>query len=226
MTVLVPGFKWVTNARNGGGTYGTDFYPYPWRLLMHTMEGWLSEGTAGRHPYPPHLWYSPRTRERFQTVPLDRSAFALYQDNNGEHYTNKACCIQVEIEGWASEASEWPQAWLDYLVDDVVVPIIVTLRTQLGGDINLSNIADIGAIPGSANAYAPQRMLPESEWADFDGLCSHRHVPQNDHWDTGGLNLHYVAWRAAKILNPPEPPPPPVVLPPVRPTSPLPIFGA
>jgi hypothetical protein len=50
-----------------------------------------------------------------------------------------------------------------------------------------------GAIPGSASEHAPQR-LPADRWLNGPiGLCGHRHVPTNDHWDAGGLDLRRIA---------------------------------
>jgi hypothetical protein len=207
--------KWVQNARSSGGTYATYFHPYPFRFVFHTIEGWLSERLAATHAYPPHLWYSPSSRTLLQTVPLSRSGFALYQDNNGQHYTNKARAIQVELEGWSSEAGNWPEQYLINIAEDVLVPVVLWLRS-IGEDLNLDNVPDIGVIPMSARTTAPQRMLPEDEWADFDGVCSHRHVPQNDHWDSGNARLDTIAWHAKRILAAmapaaPEDPPAPVV---------------
>jgi hypothetical protein len=200
----LPGYTWVPNARNGGGSYVPG---HPLRIVLHTMEGWLSASTAANHPYPPHLWASPRTGLKLQTVPLNRSAFALYQGSGP--YTNKAGALQVEIEGFAAEAGQWGDDYLVWLAQHVVVPLC-DWAAQAGSPINLDHVPPIGTIGGSASEHAPQR-LPYGDWEQLDGLCSHRHVPDNDHWDTGTLNIPRLVQLAKELLGtyPPAEPPPP-----------------
>lgn len=191
--------QWISNARNGGGTYDPEGFGYPWRIVLHTIEGSSNPGMIAGHQYPPHLWYSPRTRAIYQTVPLSRSGFALYQASTAPHYTNKARALQVEIEGFAAQTGSWPQQWLDNLTNDIVVPICRWVAL-IGGSINLNDAPAPGAIPNSATANAPQRFTPQ-QWAVFNGLCSHRHIPMgDDHWDTGALDTPRIAQHAALII--------------------------
>ena len=196
----LPGFTWVPNARNGGGTYQTAFYPYPWRICLHTIDGGLSRGSVAGHGVPPHLWYSPARREGYQTIPLSRSSFATWQPPNAPHYTNKARCIQVELEGTAATAGDWPDEWLRNVAEDVLVPICRWVES-VGGRIDLGNVAATGAIGGSARANAPQRLTWQ-QWADFTGVCSHRHVPENgDRWDTGYLDVPRICAIAQELMG-------------------------
>lgn len=199
---------WVPNARNGGGTYDPDGYGYPWRVVAHTIEGSASPGMIAGHPYPPHLWYDPATRVLYQTVPLGRSAFALYQAGDAPHYTNKARALQVEIAGHAADTAVWPTEWCDNIAEDVIVPFCEWAAMQ-GGQIDLLGfIPDPGPIPGSATADAPQRLTPD-QWAALRSMCGHRHVPMgDDHWDPGGLDLRRIARHAAIIIGGLLPPPP------------------
>lgn len=192
---------WVPNARNGGGTYDPDGWGYPWRVVAHTIEGSASPGMIAGHPYPPHLWYDPATRVLYQTVPLGRSAFALYQAGDAPHYTNKARALQVEIAGHAADTAVWPTEWCDNIAEDVIVPFCEWAAMQ-GGQIDLLGfIPDPGPIPGSATADAPQRLTPD-QWAALRSMCGHRHVPMgDDHWDPGGLDLRRIARHAAIIIG-------------------------
>ena len=191
---------WVANARNGGGTYDPESWGYPWRIVLHTIEGSTSVGLIAGHPAPPHLWYNPATRALYQTVPFSRSGFALYQSPGGVHYTNKARALQVEIAGFAAEAASWPQEWLNNLAVDVIVPICQWVAS-VGASINLLDAPEPGPIPGSAANDAPQRFNA-TRWATFNGLCSHRHVWSNgDRWDTGGLDTPRLAQHAALIVG-------------------------
>lgn len=185
---------WVTNARNGGGTYQDG---YSWRICLHTIEGGLSAGSVAGHQYPPHLWYNPATRILYQTVPLNRSAFALYQGSGP--VTNKARTLQVEIAGFAAETANWPQEWRDNITKDIIVPLCQWVAAN-GGQIDLSNVPPVGAIGGSASEHAPQRMS-YAAWNAFDGVCSHRHIPDNDHWDTGGLDVESICLHASYIIG-------------------------
>jgi hypothetical protein len=192
--------QWVPNTRNGGGTYDPDGFGYPWRIVLHTIEGSANASVIAGHQYPPHLWYDPPSRALYQTVPFSRSGFALYQAPDAPHYTNRARAIQVELSGRAAEAGNWPLPWLDAITEDVVVPICQWVASQ-GGSINLNHAPPPGAIPGSATEDAPQRMSPDG-WARFDGVCSHRHVPMGDsHWDTGGLDTPRIAAHAALTVG-------------------------
>lgn len=190
---------WIQNARNGGGTYDPEGWGYPWRIVLHTIEGSANPGTISGHPYPPQIWYRPASRQLFQTVPLSRSGFALYQAPSGLHYTNKARAIQVEIEGFAAETGTWPQEWLDNITADVIIPICQWVAS-VGASIDLNQHPAPGPDANSASEFAPQRM-PESLWGIFNGLCSHRHIPTNDHWDTGQLDTPRIAQHAAMVIG-------------------------
>lgn len=197
---IVTTAQWVPNARNGGGTYDPENFGYPWRIVLHTIEGSANPAVIAGHPFPPHLWYDPATRKLYQTVPLSRSAFALYQAPDAPHYTNKARALQVEIAGRAAEAGSWPLEWLDNITNDVVVPLCQWVSSFMGASINLAFAPPPGAIPGSASATAPQRVAPGT-WALASGLYSHRHVPMgDDHWDTGGLDTPRIAAHAALLI--------------------------
>ena len=200
---------WIPNARGGGGTYDPEGFGYPWRIVLHTIEGSANPSVIAGHAYPPHLWYDPTTRKLYQTVPLSRSAFALYQAPDAPHYTNKARALQVEIAGRAAETASWPLEWLDNITRDVVVPLCQWVAATQGASINLAWAPPVGAIPGSARADAPQRVTP-GIWAVNSGLYSHRHIPMgDDHWDTGGLDTPRIAAHAALLIAGMLPPPTP-----------------
>jgi hypothetical protein len=192
--------EWVLNSRNGGGPYDPEGWGYPFRIVLHTIQGNAEGTTIRNHKAPPHLWYNPATRYMWQTVPLSRASFALWQGSGGTHYTNAARALQVELHGYSPEvASEWPQEWLDNITVDLIVPLCRWVAKQ-GASINLLDAPEPGPIPGSAADDAPQRFS-EIRWATFNGLCSHRHVWSNgDRWDTGALDTPRIAQHAAMII--------------------------
>jgi hypothetical protein len=198
---IVEHATWIANARNGGGTYDPEGFGYPWRIVLHTIEGSANPAVIAGHQYPPHLWYDPATRKLYQTVPLSRSAFALYQASDAPHYTNKARALQVELAGRAAETASWPTEWLNNITEDVVVPMCQWVAQYNGASIDLSWAPDPGPIPGSATEFAPQRVSP-GIWAVNSGLYSHRHVPMGDtHWDTGGLDTPRIAAHARLLIS-------------------------
>ena len=190
---------WVTNARNSGGTYADDGIDYPFRIVLHEIQGSSNPSMIAGHPYPPHIWYNPETRTLYQTVNLGRSSFALYQAANAPYKTNKARALQVELAGYSDYVANEPRAWLNNIAEDVVAPMCSWVATQ-GHSIDLSNIPPPWKIPGSAYPDAPQRFQP-TEWAKFNGLCAHANVPMgDDHWDTGAMDLWWIAEHASYLI--------------------------
>jgi hypothetical protein len=201
MSGLLPGWKWVANARNGGGTYATDFYPYPWRIILHEIQGDDRESMIAGHFAPPHLWYDPVSREKRQTVPLDRSAFALYQAGSAPHFTNKARALQVELAGFTEYTADESDEMLRNIAIDVVVPLVQWVRSQ-GGNINLADTpAPPASLHGAASEFWSYRFTPQ-RWADFNGLGGHVWVPMgDDHWDPGAMDTPRIARYAAEALG-------------------------
>lgn len=199
---LLAGWEWLANARNGGGTYATDFYPYNWRAVIHEIQGSANPSVIRGHASPPHLWYDPITRARYQTVPLDRSAFALWQGADAPHYTNKARALQVEIAGFSTYTPDETPEMLANIARDVVVPLYRWVEAN-GGKLDLLDVPDTDheAMAGSATETAPQRFTPQ-RWADFRGVCGHRHVPMgDDHWDPGAMRMREVCRLALAELG-------------------------
>lgn len=190
---------WVPNARNSGGTYADDGVDYPWRLVYHEIQGGANSGVIGSHPYPPHIWYSADRRILFQTVPLSRSAFALYQASAAPYRTNKARAIQVELEGYSDFVANEPMRWLDNIAEDILIPVAQWVATQ-GGSLDILNLPSPWQVPGSAYTNAPQRFEP-TFWAKFNGVCAHANVPMgDDHWDTGAMDIWRISQHAAYLI--------------------------
>lgn len=195
----LPGAEWIVNARNAGGTYSPG--AFPWRFTLHTTEAVPSSldgarAMAARHKYPPHLWYWPQRDWLGQTVPLDRSAFALVQPK-GAPPTNKAHAIQVEVIGHADQTASWPGEWWDRIGRRILRPVI-----DLGYPVRLDEVA---ATTGHEGYGADGKVrMSWTAWAHFGGVCCHANVPGNEHWDIGRGDLKRVAAAAAPL--PPEPP--------------------
>ena len=180
----------IPNTKNGGGTY----VAAPWRFVVHTTEAVPStvsgaRSMAARHPNPPHLWAWPEQDWVGQTVPLDRSAFALLHPSGTPH-TNKARALQVEVIGHAANSPSKPDWYWEWLGLKVLRPIL-----DAGYPINLDRVHPTTGNDGYGTAGAVRMQW--AQWASFDGVCGHSAVPGNSHWDPGAAPLHLIA-EAAK----------------------------
>jgi hypothetical protein len=181
----VPGAERIASRLSGGS-----YLAGPWRFVFHTIEGEPSADAfrrlAAGHTSPPHLWAMPSADLLLQTIPLNRSAYALARPSSTQ--TNRLQAVQVELWGFAAKMASAPHATLNWLADRVLAPVARMVP------INLDNVRP----PGGEYCYgtaSPCRMSPE-EWARFDGVCGHKDVPTNSHWDPGGLNMAAIAARA------------------------------
>lgn len=172
-----------------------------WSVTLHTLEGSIATALRlfqERPCYCPHLTIAPKSRRVVQHIPLSWPAAALNNDTGGVE-TNRAREIQIEIEGFAAEAHLWPDdelAFIGGVLADVVacgVPINLDHHPRFVG-------TEAGFI---ARKDAPQRMSPAA-WYAFDGVCGHQHVPENDHWDPGRLDIDTVIRHAKARLGQPD----------------------
>lgn len=200
MTVFLPGYQWVTNPRNGGGTYATDG---PSSILLHmTVSKTISASYISTHQYPPHLWANPYNGDRFQTVSLDRSAFALYQPSwDVQSWTNKkGYTLQTELVGVPEvSVATYTDAQCKWIGEQVVAPQAAWLAS-IGKPVNLTQVRYHPNTSSSASEFWSGRMS-EDEWDAFNGLCAHIDVPYNDHWDCSAERLDRIAEYARAALD-------------------------
>jgi hypothetical protein len=170
--MILPGYtQWTFNHSLGG------LYDRPVRAVcFHTTEGTTVAGAVSVYKSfqaCPHLTVDPETHELVQHVPLNLSSYAL-RNLVGGCQTNSTGIIQVEIVGYAADTWAWSQERLQWLGTEVLKPIL-------------------DAYPGIPHqVYSGVRMNCD-QWNNWGGgLCGHAHVPENDHWDPGDLNLHAV----------------------------------
>jgi hypothetical protein len=182
----VPGAERVANPRSAGGTY----LDAPWRFVFHTIEGEPSAAAfrrlAAEHTNTPHLWAMPSADLLLQTVPLNRSAYALARP--GSVQTNRLRAVQVEMWGFAAKMGSMDQRTIEWLADRLLGPVAKLVP------INLDHVRPTGGVSCYGENSAC-RMTPE-QWQVFDGVCGHQHVPDNKHWDPGDAPLRAIAIRA------------------------------
>lgn len=185
-----------------GDGYTTGSYTGgPWKLVLHTTE------TSGMPSYTdragrrggsaPHVTYYPKTREFFQHTDFNSPARALRDAEGGVH-TNRDSVIQLEIICYSDES----------VVDRY--PNTGRVKVSELSDRNLEDIREFidwvaeefgvdKDWPGRralnySQANAPGFRLSNAEYEAYDGVLGHQHVPENTHWDPGGLN-----WNALLI---------------------------
>lgn len=193
--IWVPGAERVRNAKSAGGSY----LESSWRFVFHTIEGEPSADgfrrLAARHGNPPHLWAMPSADLLLQTIPLNRSAYALARP--GSIQTNRLHAIQVEVWGFAAKMGATTPETIAWLADRLLAPVARLIP------VNLDRVSPIG--PGEAcYGTKSQCRMSAAEWRAFDGVTGHNRVPDNRHWDPGLLDLPAIATRAkANIGNQP-----------------------
>jgi len=197
MPAYLPHAIWVPNSHDTGGTYA----PEPitrWKIVIHEIQGDDRLSMIQSHQSPPHTWYDPISRDLHQTVPLNRSAFALYH-YSGRRETNKALALQTELAGFSEAVANEPESALTNIAVDVVVPYCAFVAEQ-GGQIDLRQVSG-PFVFGSAASEGSVNRMSEDAWQRFAGLTGHAYVPQNEHWDPGAMDLARIAGHAALIIG-------------------------
>lgn len=178
----------------------------PSRIVIHTTETnrlpGYSNGASAPHftigvGDPGSLTAEPPGKVRvWQHISLDRTAMAL-RHPSGTPETNHMgrFCVQIEVvtyigdqpqHGIVGNKGKFP-APLTKALAGLVREIVATIK-QNGSSVDVSKFPAKWSSSGSAGASAPQRMSA-SEWASFNGICGHEHVPDNTHWDPGAFDI-------------------------------------
>ncbi|MDC0759248.1 hemopexin repeat-containing protein [Brevibacillus sp. AG] len=161
---------------------GPKYKPMPWRGVLHTTEGDNLSGAEGEFDSKriwPHLVIDPKTLKIVQYIPLNVGARSM-GDAGGTLASNSAHCVQIEIVGRAKDSPNLPPEHLAFIrevmrqVDDLVPIPRRSGRTFL-------NEAGVNANPGN--------RMSVQEWTVFSGWCGHQHVPGQNHWDPGAIDI-------------------------------------
>jgi hypothetical protein len=145
---------------------------------LRTMQRVLFDKNAGPHFL---LGRDGTKREHFTVIqffPLNQGARALRNDAHDLLPTNRANCIQIEVCGYAREAE-----------DDYCQPGIITAMAQLVRLIE--NRVDVPRKAPRKFSRKPFRYTDRG-FVNATGHLGHQHVPDNDHWDPGALNIAKV----------------------------------
>lgn len=185
MSSWLDGFERTVIDGKGGGSFVAGV---PRRLVLHTTEGSTIAGAVAAYKakgVPPHVTADPRRRERHQHVPVDRAAYALKNLAGGVE-TNRQGAVQVEIVGRASAISDLSHDDLAWLGTDVVHPL------QQATGFALNHPVFVGPDAGTIATRTAKQRFTFDAWSAFDGICGHQHIPENDHWDPGPIDISTI----------------------------------
>lgn len=198
----LPGYERIPIA----GTSAESYRGTPFKIVIHKMQGWLDGSLSSyrQNLGVPHLSIEYRdgkgriTRRKVQHFPLNKMSRALLNKPGGVE-TNADGAVQIEIAGMSEDAADIEPDELGFY-GEVLADII-----RAGIDVQL--VAP--PFKGANEAYGTNSStrLSFSEWDDFNGVCGHQHVPENDHWDPGALDIDTVLNAARSSLGQTATPP-------------------
>ena len=191
---------------------GRDYGSYrsgPHRIVLHTTE---TRGLPGYNSGAscPHVTYLPAQRRFIQHVPFDRVAGAMRNAAGGVE-TNGDSALQIEVACYSDHriADQVGGLRSDQLTDTHYADL-AALTAGLGRQYAVPMIAYPQTITGgrcygttspcrmTSGEWDLRQLLDGSPW----GICGHRNVPENTHWDPGSIDLVRIAKEAYMTLTP------------------------
>lgn len=171
---------WYPNADktvkgNGAGAYTGG----PFKGVLHTTEG--ASGTGAISAFKlndswPHFLVDYAGKV-WQFIDTKTAARAL-KNLSGGIQTNTDSAIQIEIVGFAGQPDAHPPVQMD------------ALKALMRWIEGATGIKPIGPGRAFASAYGQNFLrFTNAQWDNFNGWCGHCHVPENDHWDPGAINI-------------------------------------
>lgn len=162
-----------------GNSSGSWVSGYPARGVLHTTEGSTASGATSAYSKNnswPHFTLS-ETAKVYQHLAINVAARALKNLAGGVE-TNRAHAIQIEIVGFAAKPATYSVAQWD------------ALRNLMRWIEQNAGVKPEGPGRAFATKYGQKELrFTNAEWYNFNGWCGHCHVPENDHWDPGAIDL-------------------------------------
>lgn len=166
------GTAWMPDVRvlrrSSAGSWALDCDP---KGILHTTEGsgdaTETLDTNGDHPH----FQVERSGRITQYIAVSEAAKAL--KHTGVE-TNRAHALQIEVCGFAAHPGDWPA------VQKAAVRKVMRFIEANAGVERASHVPFV--------ADSSQR-LSDSAWIAAKGWLGHQHVPDNDHWDPGAIDI-------------------------------------
>ncbi|MFI1799866.1 peptidoglycan-binding protein [Streptomyces sp. NPDC020379] len=183
------------------GRYPGDTMPHPNVIVLHTTEcsSWpdYDDGAVA----PTFTVKGGQVRQHFDA---NESARALVNAPGGVQ-TNTLNAVQIELVGTCEKGGPglyWPEAsdedmaglvgLVRWLTSEYPIPLVSTSKPWR-------------SYPSSYGSSGGQRMS-FTEWTNFEGICGHQHVPENDHGDPGAFPIQrLIALVKGEKPTPPKP---------------------
>lgn len=183
---------WYPNAdRSVKGNSAGSYTGGPFKHVLHTTEGSSASGAIGafksNNSWPHFLIDSAGKVWQF----LDTAVSARTLRNApGGAQTNRDSAVQSEVVGFAGKPNEHPAAQID------------SLRALMRWIEANTGVKPKGPGRPFATSYGQNQLrFTSQEWDAFDGHCGHCHVPENDHWDPGAINLDALLPSPGPVPN-------------------------
>lgn len=171
---------WYPNADKS--IKGNSAGPYsggPVKGILHTTEGNSASGAIAAFKNNnswPHFLVD-NVGKVWQFLDTNVAGRAL-RNLPGGVQTNTDSAIQIEVTGFAGQPLQHSLAQMDGLK---------ALMRWIEG---ATGVKPKGPGKPFATAYGQNSLrFTFAQWDAFDGWCGHCHVPENDHWDPGAINL-------------------------------------
>lgn len=151
----------------------------PYKGVLHTTEGSSGPGAIAAFQANnswPHFLVD-NAGKVWQFFDTNVAARALMNLAGGVQ-TNTDSAIQIEVVGFAGQPNQHPLVQLD------------ALKALMRWIEGATGVKPKGPGRGFATGYGQNNLrFTFAQWDAFDGWCGHCHVPENDHWDPGAINL-------------------------------------
>lgn len=167
---------------NTGGTYVDG----PFRGILHTTESvdyTPSTTNYYGHSNPPHFTLARKSGQArvYQHYSIRVASRALKNLAGGVE-TNRRSAIQIEIAWRAANIQNLPPYMKESLRN---------LMRWINGECGIASVAP--QFYGSeAYGNGSAARMSANAWNAFNGWCGHQHVPENDHWDPGRIDIAYL----------------------------------
>lgn len=182
---------WYPSAsRSVQGTNAGAYSGGPYKGVLHTTEGALAAGAIAAFRSSgswPHFLVGPEGAI-WQFIDTALAARALRNLGGGVE-TNRDSAIQIEIVGFAGQPTVHSKAQMD-----VLRQLMIWVETAHG-------VVPIGPGRPFATHYGQAGIrFDNTTWDSFAGWCGHCHVPENDHYDPGAIDLAALLVRGVKPM--------------------------
>jgi hypothetical protein len=173
-----------------GASGGSYLLNVPFRGVIHTTESkdyHPSQTLYFNHRNPPHFTVVKKGAKvnAYQHYSINVAARALANPKKevDDVQTNRMAAIQIEI-CWTAKTI----ATLPVEIKDALRPLMRWIEAETGIQRTTPKFFDEDQAVG---AGAASRMSTK-KWTEFNGWCGHQHVPENEHWDPGLIDIAYL----------------------------------